>query len=66
MLGSFLKKYRLANGLTQADLAIKLSVSQNSISQYESGNPNPSVKRLADIAKVLNCSMNDIVSESDT
>lgn len=66
MLGSFLKKYRLANGLTQADLAIKLSVSQNSISQYESGKRNPSVKRLADIAKVLNCSMNDIVSESDT
>lgn len=60
MLGSFLKKYRLANGLTQADLAIKLSVSQNSISQYESGKRNPSVKRLADIAKVLNCSMNDI------
>ncbi len=66
MLGSFLKKYRLANGLTQADLAIKLSVSQNSISQYESGKRNPSVKRLADIAKVLNCSMNDIVSDSDT
>ena len=62
MLGSFLKKYRLANGLTQADLAIKLSVSQNSISQYESGKRNPAVKRLAEIAKVLNCSRNDIVS----
>lgn len=66
MLGDFLKKYRAVNGLTQADLAIKLSVSQNSISQYESGKRNPSVKRLADIATALNCSMNDIVSDSDT
>lgn len=66
MLGDFLKKYRAANGITQADLAIKLSVSQNSISQYESGKRNPSVKRLADIATALNCSINDIVSDSDT
>ena len=66
MLGDFLIKYRAANGITQADLAIKLSVSQNSISQYESGKRNPSVKRLADIATALNCSINDIVSDSDT
>lgn len=66
MVDKFLRKYRLVNGLTQAALAEKLSISQNAVSQYESGKRSPSVKKLADIASVLNCSVSDIVSDSDT
>lgn len=66
MLGEYLKKYRIENGLTQADLAGKLSISQNAISQYENGKRCPPISRIAKIAKVLGCSVGDIVSDSDT
>lgn len=66
MLSEFLRKYRLENGMTQADLAGKLSISQNAVSQYESGKRTPTVKRLANIATALNCSVSEIVSELDT
>lgn len=56
----------MENGLTQADLAKKLSVSQNAISQYETGKRCPSISRIAKIAKTLDCSVSDIVSDLDT
>lgn len=66
MLSDFLRKYRLENGLTQAELAGKLSISQNAISQYEAGKRIPTVKRLTGIASLLNCSVSDIVPDLDT
>ena len=51
---------------TLADLAGKLSISQNAISQYENGKRCPPISRIANIAKVLGCSISDIVSDSDT
>lgn len=66
MLKDFLKKYRAEYGLTQTDLAGRLSVSQNAISQYESGKRNPPVSKIADIARVLGCSVGDLVSDTDT
>lgn len=66
MLGDFMKKYRIENSMTQRELAKKLAISQNAVSQYESGKRHPSVKRLSRIASAMNCSVSDIVSESDT
>lgn len=66
MLGNFMKKYRIENGMTQRELAEKLAISQNAVSQYESGKRNPSVKRLSGIALALNCSVSDIVPDSGT
>lgn len=66
MIGDYLRQYRINHGLTQAELAGKLSVSQNAISQYETGKRCPPVSRIANIAKVLGCSVGDIVSDSDT
>lgn len=67
MFGKFLLQYRLQNGMTQTELAKKLSVSQNAVSQYESGKRVPTVKRIANIATALGCSVTDIMStfESD-
>lgn len=67
MFGAFLLKYRLQNGMTQTELAKKLSISQNAVSQYESGKRVPTVKRIANIAMALDCSITDIMSafESD-
>lgn len=66
MFGEYLKQYRINNGLTQADLAVRLSVSQNAISQYEAGKRHPPISRISHIAKALGCSVGDLVSDSDT
>lgn len=64
MLGAFLKKYRIENGLTQACLADRLDLSQNSISQYEKGTRHPPISRLAPIAKALGVPVSALVSEA--
>lgn len=65
MFGDFLLQYRLKNGMTQTDLARKLSVSQNAVSQYESGKRVPTVKRISSIASALGCSVADIMTTFD-
>lgn len=66
MLGEFLLQYRVKNGMTQTDLAKKLSISQNAVSQYESGKRTPTVKRISSIASALECSVADIMASYPT
>lgn len=63
MIGEYLKKYRIQHGLTQAELAEKLDMSQNAVSQYERGTRTPPISRIAGIAEILGCSLSDIVSD---
>lgn len=64
VIGSFLFRYRTRNGLTQTELAKKLSISQNAVSQYESGARTPTVKRLAQIATALGCTVDEIMADT--
>lgn len=64
MIGPFLLQYRIKNGLTQTDLAKRLSISQNAISQYEAGKRTPTVKRLAQIAASLGCTVDEIMADT--
>ena len=66
MISADIKKYRLENGLTQADLAARLSVSQNAISQYEKGTRQPPISRLAPIAEKLGVPVSALVSDMDS
>ena len=59
MLGTYLKQYRVENGMTQAELAGILS-----ISQYEKGTRHPPISRLAPIAKALGVPVSALVSEA--
>lgn len=61
MLSDALREYRMKNGLTQSALAKKLSISQNSISQYETGKRTPHVYRLTAIADTLGCPISEIM-----
>ena len=63
MLGTYLKQYRVENGMTQAELAGILSISQNAIS-YEKGTRHPPISRLAPIAKALGVPVSALVSEA--
>ena len=60
MLAEKIKQYRRAAGLTQRELAVALSVSQNTISQYESGKRTPTVKKLVVISNLLGCSVDEL------
>lgn len=51
-------KYRMNNKLTQKDLAEKLGITQAMVSKLESGDYNPTVKMLFEIAQKLNWKFN--------
>lgn len=52
-----IKEIRKKLNLSQVELAKKLNTSQNTISNYEAGNTQPSIEMLVNIADVLNVSL---------
>ena len=52
---------RQAKELTQWQLAEKIGVKQESITQWETGKTSPKFARLAKIAEVLECTIDDLV-----
>ena len=56
-----LKILRVRKGMTQADLAEKVGVSQNTIFLYEAGNRFPRNSVLEKLAAALECEVKDII-----
>lgn len=56
-----IKEYRKQAGLTQAQLAVLIGAMQKQVSSWENGVNEPSISTLKEIAKVLNCTMDDLV-----
>lgn len=52
-ISKFLVDYRIANSMTQKDLAKKLNVSQVMVSKYENGEYNFTLKKLCEISEIL-------------
>lgn len=63
--GSKLKAVRKGKGLTQLELAKRLSIAKGSISAYEQGVTYPSVDVLIKICEVLNTSSDYLLGISD-
>ena len=61
-----LRELRKSNGLTQVRLAEKANVNRTVIARFETGKTGLSTKNLAKIAKVLDCSMEDILKGGQT
>ena len=59
-LGHKVTEFRLALGLTQAQLAEKADISVESISRLERGKTIPSLKTLDRIAKILKTSLSQL------
>lgn len=53
LLGETLRKTRLLEGLTQAELAVRLDVSASYVQKLEGGRANPTLGQLAHLAKAL-------------
>ena len=65
MFGEQLKNLRLSHNLSQVDLGKKLSVSKQTISNWENNNIMPSVDKLLDIAKYFSCSTDYLLELND-
>lgn len=59
-IGKNIKKYRLANQLTQEQLANLIGKGLNFVGKIEVGFSHPSLNTLIDISKVLKVSLSDL------
>ncbi|QIG62566.1 HTH domain-containing protein [Sporosarcina phage Lietuvens] len=55
-----LRDRRLAQGLSQYDLELMTGISKHSISAYENGRSDMTVRTAAKLALSLNCSVDDL------
>lgn len=62
-IGRRVKLYRTKADITQAQLAEKLDISVSYISQIERGNTEVSLKRLEEIANIINVKLEILVAE---
>lgn len=65
MRGDRLKKFRLRNDLTLQQLGEKTGVKKAMLSKVENGQRKVSVDTLSEISKVLGCSTDYLLGESD-
>jgi DNA-binding XRE family transcriptional regulator len=61
VLRNLLKELRTQAGLTQEELAGRLSVPQSFVSKYESGERRLDVLELRQVCRALDCSLSDLV-----
>lgn len=61
-IGSVIKKYRKDIGLTQEEMANRLGVTTPAVNKWENGNSNPDIELLAPIARLLNISLDTLLS----
>ena len=60
-----LAKLRIEKGLTQTALGIKLNVTPNMVSFYESGKSQPGIDTLIDLSEIFGVSIDYLVGNSD-
>jgi transcriptional regulator with XRE-family HTH domain len=65
MIGEQIKKLRLAAGISQVDLAKKLNVSKQSISNWENNNIMPSIDMLKRLCEYFSCSADYMLEMDD-
>ena len=61
-----LRRLRCALGLTQAELAQEVGVTQSLIAQWERGASMPGAARLPLLASKLNCTIDELFGEPDS
>ena len=64
-IGQRIRDYRNQKGLTQEELAFRISSSTAYISNIERGVKKPSLQKLIDIAETLQLTVNDFIYEDE-
>lgn len=61
-IGKFISENRKVKGLTQEQLALKLSVSKNAVSKWERGLNLPDASIMQELCKILDITLNELFS----
>lgn len=56
-----IRKIRLERGMTQTELANRLNVTPNAVTQWEKGTRNPSLNNVKKMAEILHCTTDEIL-----
>ncbi len=62
-IGKKIADFRKINNITQVELADLMGVSYQAVSNWERGNSMPDISKLADLAKILNVSIDELLTE---
>lgn len=62
-VGDNIKKFRIEKGMTQAQLANKLNVSEKTISSWEVNRTEPNMGNIEYLSKALGCRKSDLIGE---
>lgn len=65
-LGQKIKKLRIEKELTQKDLADKLNVTFQTVSKWENDENEPDVATIKELAKLFDCSLDQLLNEEET
>ena len=60
------RRLRISRGLTQKEVADALNIRQESVWKWESGDSLPRADKLTAIAKLFNCTVDDLFEEEET
>ena len=63
-IGSLIAQRRKARGLTQAQVAESMGISNDALSRMERGGIMPSIPRLIQLSQILNCQTADFLTHS--
>jgi len=58
-----IKKWREQNNMSQQDLADILKINRSTIAKWETGEAFPRAEKLPDIARTLNCSIDELYTK---
>ena len=65
-IGDFIRSLRMKAGLTQAELAERLNVSFQAVSNWERGNSMPDISKLEQLCSVLHITVNELLGMEET
>lgn len=57
------KEQRKRAGLTQMEVAKQLGVTDSAVNQWETGKTTPNTKRLSELARLYNCTIDELLKE---
>lgn len=63
LLAKNVREFRLAAGLSQEEVAVRMEVEQTYVSGLERGVRNPTIKTLDRVAKALNVKVGELLQE---
>ena len=62
--GDNLKNLRKSKNMSQEKLALKVNVSRQSVSKWETGEAYPEMNNILELCKIFHCHINDLVNDS--